>query len=58
MAVALPMGGVVIVATVGVLFAPFAAVAGVVLCVLSAALTLSGGFWGRVITRLTENGFV
>ena len=58
MAVALPMGGVVLVATIGVLFAPFAAAAGVLLCILSAALTLSGGFWSRVITRLTENGFV
>jgi len=58
MAVALPMGGVVVVAIVGVLFAPFAAAAGVLLCILSAALTLSGGFWSRVITRLTENGFV
>ena len=57
LAVALPMGGVVIVATIGVLFAPFAAIAGVVLCVISAALTLSGGFWSRVVTKLTENGF-
>ena len=39
--VTLPMGGVVLVATVGVLFAPFAAVADVVLCVLPTALTLS-----------------
>ena len=58
LAVALPMGGVVIVATIGVLIAPFAAVAGLILCLLSAALTLSGGFWSRVVTKLTENGFV
>jgi hypothetical protein len=58
MAVALPMGGVVIVAIFGVLFAPFAAVAGVVLCSVSALLTLSKGFWSRVVTKLTENGFV
>ena len=58
LAVALPMGGVVIVATVGVLYAPFAAVAGGVLCALSAVLTLSGGFWSRVVTKLTENGFI
>jgi len=58
LAVALPMGGVVIVATIGVLFAPLAAVAGVVLCVLSAVLTLSRGFWSRVVTKLTENGFI
>jgi hypothetical protein len=58
LAVALPMGGVVIVATVGVLYAPFAAVTGGVLCALSAALTLSGGFWSRVVTKLTENGFI
>jgi len=58
MAVALPMGGVVIVATIGVLFAPFAAVAGLILCFVSALLTLSGGFWNRVVTKLTENGFV
>jgi hypothetical protein len=56
--VALPMGGVVIIATIGVLYAPFAAVAGLILCLLSAALTLSGGFWSRVVTKLTENGFV
>jgi len=58
MAVALPMGGVVIVAVIGVLFAPFAAAAGLVLCLISASLTLSKGFWSRVVTRLTENGFV
>ena len=58
MAVALPMGGVVIIATIGVLFAPFAAVAGLVLCLVSALLTLSKGFWNRVVTKLTENGFV
>jgi hypothetical protein len=56
--VALPMGMVVVVATVGVLFAPFAAAAGLVLCILSAALTLSGRFWSLVVTKLTENGFV
>jgi len=58
MAVALPMGGVVIVAVFGVLFAPFAAAAGLVLCLVSALLTMSGRFWGRVVTKLTENGFV
>ena len=58
MAVALPMGGVVIVAVFGVLFAPFAAIAGTMLCLVSATLTLSGRFWGRVVTKLTENGFV
>jgi len=58
MAVALPMGGVVIVAVIGVLFAPFAAVAGLALCFISALLTLNKGFWARVVTRLTENGFV
>jgi len=58
MAVALPMGGVVIVAVIGVVFAPFAAVAGLLLCLISALLTLNGGFWSRVVTKLTENGFV
>jgi len=58
LAVALPMGWVVIIAAIGVLYAPFAAAAGLILCLLSAALTLSGGFWSRVVTKLTENGFV
>jgi len=58
MAVALPMGGVVIVAVFGVIYAPFAAAAGLALCLISALLTLSRGFWGRVVTKLTENGFV
>ena len=58
MAVALPMGGVVLVATIGVLFAPVATGAGLVLCLVSAELTLSKGFWSRVVTKLTENGFV
>jgi hypothetical protein len=58
MAVGLPMGGVVLVAVIGVLFAPFAAAAGLALCLVSALLTLSKGFWSRVVTKLTENGFI
>ena len=58
MAVGLPMGGVVIVAVIGVLIAPVAAAAGLALCFVSAVLTLSKGFWGGVVTKLTENGFV
>lgn len=58
LATAVPMGAVIVVATVSTLLPLFAALAGVLLCALAALLTLSGRFWGRVVTKLTENGFV
>jgi len=40
-------------------FAPlFAVGGGTILIVISVLLTMSKGFWGRVVVRLTENGFV
>jgi hypothetical protein len=58
MATALPMGGVIIAATLSTLLPLFAAAAGVVMCALAALLTLNGRFWNGVVTKLTENGFV
>jgi hypothetical protein len=58
MATALPMGGVIIAATLSTLLPLFAAVAGLVMCAIAALLTLSGRFWNVVVTKLTENGFV
>jgi hypothetical protein len=58
MATALPMGAVIIAAAISTLLPLFAAAAGVVLCALAALLTLNGRFWSKVVTKLTENGFV
>jgi hypothetical protein len=58
MATALPMGGVLIAATLATVVPLFAAVAGLVMCALAALLTLNGRFWNGVVTKLTENGFV
>lgn len=33
-------------------------VGGIVLCAISAILVMSSGFWGRVVTKLTESGFI
>jgi hypothetical protein len=58
MATALPFGGVVVLVSLATIIPLVAAVGGLVLCAISASLTLSGGFWSRVVTKLTENGFV
>lgn len=58
LATALPVGGVFILVSVASIFPMVAVVAGLLLCGLAALLTLSPGFWSRVVTKLTENGFV
>lgn len=57
-ATVLPMPFVILLAAVASVLPTVAAVGGFVLVVLSVLLTMSGGFWSRVVTRLTENGFV
>jgi hypothetical protein len=58
LATALPVGGVIILVSVASIFPLVAVVGGLLLCGISALLTLSAGFWSRVVTKLTENGFV
>jgi len=58
MLTALPLGGVIILVSLASIVPLVAAVGGLVLCVISASLTLSGRFWSVVVTKLTENGFV
>ena len=58
MLTALPLGGVIILVSVASIFPLVALAGGLFLCAVSALLLLSGGFWSRVVTRLTENGFV
>jgi hypothetical protein len=58
MATALPLGGVIVLVSLASIVPLVAAVGGLVLCVISASLTLSGRFWSIVVTKLTENGFV
>jgi hypothetical protein len=58
MATALPLGGVIVLVSAASIVPLLAVIGGVVLCGISAFLTLSGGFWSRVVTKLTENGFV
>ena len=54
----LPMIPAFIFAT-GATLVPLLAVAGgVILLVIAAILTMSRGFWSRVVVRLTENGFI
>jgi hypothetical protein len=45
-------------AAVGSIFPTVAAVGGLFLCAVAGLLVYSGGFWSRVVTRLTESGFV
>jgi hypothetical protein len=58
MAAALPLGATFLLVTAASVFPLVAAVAGLALSALAGLLTLSGGFWSRVVTRLTESGFV
>lgn len=55
---ALPLVAVFFLASVASIFPVVAVVGGVALTVTSAALTMSGRFWGRVVAKLTETGFV
>ncbi|HEY6282684.1 MAG TPA: hypothetical protein VIW22_02030 [Nitrososphaerales archaeon] len=58
MATAVPLIAVFLLVSVATLLPILAAVGGLVLCVFAGLLTLSGRFWNRVVTKLTENGFV
>jgi hypothetical protein len=58
LATALPVGGSFILVSAATISPTFAAVGGAVLCVLSTLIVMSKRFWGGVVTRLTENGFV
>ena len=58
MATGLLLVPAILLATLSALFPLVAAVGGLVLCIPAALLIFSAGFWSRVVTRLTENGFV
>ncbi len=58
LATALPLGGVILLVSIASIFPVVAIAGGLFLCAVSALLTMSGGFWSRVTTKLTENGFV
>jgi len=58
LATALPLGGVIILVSIASIVPLVAIVGGLLICAISAFLTLSSGFWSRVLTKLTENGFV
>lgn len=49
---------VIILASVATIFPVVAVTGGVAMVVLSLGLCMSGGFWAKVVVRLTENGFV
>jgi len=58
MATSLLIVPVILLASLSAIFPMVAVVGGLVLCVLAALLVYSGGFWRRVVTKLTESGFV
>ena len=58
MATGVPLIAVFVLVSVASIFPMVAAVGGLLLIVASILLTMSGGFWRMVVTRLTENGFV
>ncbi len=58
MATGLLIVPVILLASLSAIFPLVAVVGGLALCVLAAFLVYSSGFWGRVVTRLTESGFV
>ena len=58
MATAIPLVAVFILVSIATIVPLVAAIGGLVLCAAAALLTMSGGFWSRVVTKLTENGFV
>ena len=55
---AAPLVVVFLLVSVATIFPTVAAIGGLALIALSVALTASGRFWSRVVTKLTENGFV
>jgi hypothetical protein len=58
LATALPLVAVILLVSVASVFAIVAALGGLVLIAASVLLTMSGRFWARVVTKLTETGFV
>ena len=58
MATGLVLAPVVLIIAIASFFPIVAEVGGLVLCVLALLLVMSGGFWNRVVTRLTESGFI
>jgi hypothetical protein len=58
MATGLILAPVILLAAVASVLPIVAEVGGFVLCVVALLLVMSGGFWSRVVTKLTENGFV
>lgn len=58
LATGLLLAPVILLAAVASLFPIIAIIGGLVLCLLAALLVLSAGFWSRVVTKLTESGFV
>jgi hypothetical protein len=55
---ALPLAAVFILVSLASLFPTVAVIGGLFLIALAAVFTMSGSFWGKVVTKLTENGFV
>lgn len=58
MATALPLIAVILLVSASTVLPIVAAAGGLALCALAATVTLSGRFWSRVLTKLTESGFV
>jgi hypothetical protein len=58
MAVALPLVPVFLIVSASSISFTVAVVGGLAFIGISALLTTSGGFWSRVVTKLTEEGFV
>jgi len=54
----LPLIPAFILASASVVFPLLAVAAGFVLVAISALLAMSGRFWAKVVTKLTESGFV
>jgi hypothetical protein len=55
---ALPLVAVFLLVSIATIFPIVALAGGAILSALAAGLTLSARFWGRVVTKLTESGFV
>ena len=58
MSTAVPLLAVFVLVSISTLFPLVAAIGGVLLIALASVLTLSGRFWGKVVSKLTESGFV
>ena len=58
LAAVLPLFPAFVLASAATVLPVVAVVGGGALIVISVLLTMSGRFWGRIVTKLTENGFV